>query len=271
MRHAALIVSLLLLSGCATPLHKLKEINPNANDFNSSLASEYLAYADSESEQGRKLTAQRYADKGLKALKNETVLPQEADKSLTDEQQKELAAARIKLIALLNDDMKRVTPQKLAHAQLLFDCWQYQLSKDLNQEKAPCADEFASTLTELQEVSDSFTYTMKSTHAVTFARSSAKLNASDKATLKAVADSMKESDLVEIEGHATSGAPGEKLSAQRLAAIKAVLIEAGVVEQHIRVKAQHDGAAVYLGGEKPKANRARVTITVKTYSGDKTS
>ena len=41
-------------------------------------------------------------------------------------------------MALLTDDMKREVPQQLARAQLLFECWQHEIRKRINQGLAPC-------------------------------------------------------------------------------------------------------------------------------------
>src|SRR5271170_6806366 len=98
MRRAVFIGCILLLSGCASPLAKLRELNPQTDDFAGSLASEYLAYADSEAEQGRKLVAEHYAGKGLKAMKGEAVDPEPIDASLAPYDQEQLTAARAQLM-----------------------------------------------------------------------------------------------------------------------------------------------------------------------------
>src|SRR5438045_3746843 len=103
MRRAVLLLSLLALAGCSS-LHRLKQMNPSADDFNSALASEYLAYAESESEQGRHNFAERYAGKGLRAAEGKPVLPDEINKSLQPEDQEMLRPARDKLLTFLTDD-----------------------------------------------------------------------------------------------------------------------------------------------------------------------
>ncbi len=107
--------------------------------------------------------------------------------SLLADDQKELTAARAQLMATMSDTMKKEAPQELARAQLLFDCWQHEINKRINEELAPCEEEFKSTMTEL----DSFAYTEETDHTLTFAKKNARLTPKDYAMIKDIGRQVK--------------------------------------------------------------------------------
>ena len=98
-----------------------------------------------------------------------------------------LAKSRAQLIALMTPEMKQEEPQQLARAQLLFDCWQHEISRRINQELAPCGDEFLTLLNELQNTADSFTYNEEAEHTLRFAKGSAHLSAEDRELIGEIA------------------------------------------------------------------------------------
>jgi outer membrane protein OmpA-like peptidoglycan-associated protein len=267
MRSLAYLSLLALLAGCSGSVQRLHELNPPANDFPSALASEYMAYADSEAEMGRSGAAAHYADKGLQALKGEAVQPEMADGSLKPEQQAALAEARTQLVKFLEEDIKKVAPQKLARAQLLFDCWQHQLNKELNQEQAPCSDEYHSTMAELQEVYDALHFGKEARRTVTFAHKSAHLTTEALAVIREVAVKVK--DLphyrVELKVYAGKKLWQRHLTEARLNAVRHALVQAGVGERHIRVRKEGGAKVVVLSRDGIPINTKIVTITVKTH------
>jgi len=266
MRHLSFISLLLLLAGCVSSLQKLKNTQPTAEDFPSSLASEYLAYADSESEQGRLFSSEYYASKGVKALKGEKVEPEAVDPKLLPVSREELTTARGQLMTVLNDDVKRSSPQKLAHAQLLFDCWQHELKRNINQEKAPCGDEFKSTMSELQEVSDQLLYKNEAQHAIAFTEKSAALSDEASATIKDIAAQAKGAKRYTIQlsaymgRHAAQRTPSER----RLSAVRKAFVRAGIPGRHIRVR-KHGGAkmVVLSGDALPDTKKIFITLKIR--------
>jgi len=266
MRHRSFIYLLLLLTGCTSPLQQLKNIHPAAEDFPSSLASEYLAYADSEAEQGRQFAAEHYAGKGMKALKGEKVEPEAVDAKLPPVSREELTAARAQLMTVLNDNVKQTSPQKLAHAQLLFDCWQYELKRNLNQEKAPCGDEFKSTMAELQEVADPLIYSNATKHAILFAEKSTALSDEALATIKDIATQAKGAKryTIQISGHIGKRAAQRTLSERRLSIVRKAFVQAGIPPRYIRVR-KHGGAkAVVLSGDAlPDTKKIFITLKIR--------
>lgn len=262
MRQLLPILCLIALSGCATSLHRLDDLKPAATDFPSSLAAEYKDYADSEYEQGHLLNAHHFAGKGLDALAGKPVEPE----PVADASRQDLADGRAQLVKFLSDAMKAAAPQKLAHAQLLFDCWQNELLKHINQEKAPCEEEFHSTMAELQEASDALNFGRQSDHIVTFASGSASLDEPALATVNEVAKTVEGMPryrvrLLSYVGH---GQSQRRLSDRRLAAVRHALVKAGVEDKHIRVKKEGGAQAVVLSRDHIVADAKKITILVKT-------
>lgn len=269
MRHVGLLLSLLFLTGCVGNLHQLKERNPEANDFNSALASEYMAFADSESEQGHVMTANYYAGKGLDALNGHKVEPETVSSSLSEKSQGDLTAARTQLVALLTDDMKKVSPQKLARAQLLFDCWQHQVAANANQDLAPCAAEYSSSIGELQDVSDLLFSGKENTYTIEFPHKSTRLSDENKATIKEIAEHLKSGGKYSIQLKAYTGilAWQRKLSEARINVVHRELVRDGVQNGSIHVK-KHKGSskAVILSRDTQERNTKKVIIKIQMHN-----
>jgi OOP family OmpA-OmpF porin len=233
-------VPLLLLAGCAGNLQELREISPKASNFSSSLAAEYLAYSESEIEQGHKLSADYFAAKGVRAAKGETVEPEEVSVSadIPENDLKKLSASRAALIDLLNSDVKKVAPQKAARAQLLFDCWNRQENKKPPLEKVSCAHDFAIAYDELRSVADDLSYGADSKNMVEFPADSSKLDADG---LNIIADIS--SHLAGRGDYALELVPHfdisnakdrrSRLVKKRLAAVRDALVKAGIPGEKI--------------------------------------
>ena len=144
MRNVLLFSALVLMTGCSS-LSTLKKEDPAANNFSSSLASEYLSFAEAEKEQGQKGQSEYFAKKGLAASKNQAVMPEDVA-----DDQKELASARKALLVVNNNDNQHVMAQPLARAQVMFDCWAVKTGKVAMQAQL-CRDEFQAELKKLQK------------------------------------------------------------------------------------------------------------------------
>lgn len=143
-----------IISGC-TPLGELrKAAEHDRGDFNSSLTQEYLAFAESEYELGHRRTSKYFAEKGLKASRGETVLPEDPkNRTLGNGIREELTNARQRLMNVRNDFIERVANQHIARSQLLYDCWVVQAERKAdNDPNLPCRQEFMEELLELEGV-----------------------------------------------------------------------------------------------------------------------
>ena len=265
MRRSLLFCCLLLLAGCVSPLQKLKAINPSGNDFQSLLASEYLSYAESESEQGRKLGAEWYAEKGLKALQGKPEPPNPVDPSLPAQDRQELSAARSQLMALMTPEMKEDAPGELARAQLLYDCWQHEIRKRLNEQLAPCQEEFQSALGDLQGMADSVVYNQETEYTFKFAKGSTHLTAEGRSLAREIAKETAGSSAytVEIAALDTIGRRERLLAAGRMSNVYNELVKIGVARKNIRVKKEASAKKVYLSCDVSPGNKGTVTVTLR--------
>jgi hypothetical protein len=264
MRRTCILGCLLLLCGCTGPLEKLKTLAPAGNDYSSALAAEYLSYADSESEQGRKSVAAHYAEKGLQAIDHKKIEPDIADTSLSAASQQELADARAKLLAVSNDDMQRIAPQKLARAQLLFDCWQHELSRRIDAENAPCAEEFASALTELQDIADGLQYTNETAYTLSFAEGHSRLSAQHKAAIARIARKALRFEHYKIILASNTGDDAHaRIASLRQSAISKAFIARGIDASRLKLKTKDDSKAVLLSCDASEKNDHAITVTLK--------
>ncbi|MGB1539920.1 MAG: hypothetical protein ACPG80_03085, partial [Rickettsiales bacterium] len=116
--------TLLMAAGC-TPLGQLKRATQqDRGDFYSSLAVEYLAFAQSEAELAHEKNRDYFASKGLRANRHAEAEPENpADWDINADTTQELINARNRLMAVRTEFLMRVASQQVARAQLLYDCW----------------------------------------------------------------------------------------------------------------------------------------------------
>lgn len=271
MRRFTLLLCLLALTGCIGSVHRLRELNPSADDFPSALASEYQAYADSEMELNRLFSAEHYARKGLSALEGEAVEPDVPSERLTGSKRQNIEEAREQLTRLLTDDMKRIAAQKLARAQLLYDCWLHELERNIDQEKAPCSEEFQSSISELQEIADTLTSGQESNHVIAFARKSTALDEQGKAVIKAVAEQVAHMPDYRVKLVIYSGRKlkQRQLTDKRVQMVRKALVNAGVKGRNIKIKKEGGSKVVILSRDGIAMDTKKVTIMVKIHQKSK--
>jgi outer membrane protein OmpA-like peptidoglycan-associated protein len=150
-RACAVLIVALALASCSN-VESLRDQAPKPEDFTSSLAFEYLGFADSEREQQRWRSAEYFADKGLiaargtapKLEKPEHLIVSEEDQRLLDD-----AYGRLSLYR--RDEAATIAPQALARAQLFYDCWVREVAVDhADVTSADCGAEFAGAMDALE-------------------------------------------------------------------------------------------------------------------------
>ena len=264
MRIIAIMACALALSGCSLNLEQLRALNPEANDFESALAAEYQAYAESEAEQGRLARADYFAGKGLAVLNGETVLPDMPPENLP-----ELAAARQGLVAALTEDVKHVIPQVAARTQLLFDCWLEQTKTPVD-EKAPCGEEFKSTISQVQEVADWFVYGQETTHIIHFAEGSSALDERAQAIIAEVAARMKriQNYAIELDDRSMpKTAAARRLSKARALAVRDAFAKLGIKRSHLKQKDRQEDKQVILSSDVRERNALEITVRTEGMPG----
>jgi OOP family OmpA-OmpF porin len=243
------IIALLLLSACAgmgDVLAELKSKVLTSDTFPQALASEYRAYAESLVEEGHPLRARHFAKKGLAALAEGDVAPEEKPA---------FASSRQALVAVLTPDVKEIAPTKAARAQLLFDCWV--------EKETVCKDSFTLALAELQVIADALVHEGNTRFVAEFAPNSAVLSDSAATTLSIAAKRIAGFGeyQVELQPPPRKG----KLATQRVLAVEEGLIKRGVHAGKITVSGKTKNNEVTLSVDKKKQPANSVVILIQTY------
>jgi len=265
MRFISLIFLLLPLTGCIGSLQQLKLLDPQAEDFSSALAAEYLAFASSQAEEGQDASADYFAAKGMQAWHEEEVPLETVNPSTPAPLKNQLLAARDELSALLVDDVTAVASQQAAHAQLLFDCWARQ-SVSKKKSAALCAEELQTELATLEEVAVSLDMATESTANISFAPGSAKLGKTEYARVAQIAASVRGDTtyVIELQGEASS-AREERLLAGRMNEIQKALRSRGISDAHIRIKKADGEKTVYLSSDRTMKDKDMVTVVTRMF------
>jgi OmpA-OmpF porin, OOP family len=276
MRIYSLTAALLLLSACSGSLEQLRSRAPAGEDFQNVLASEYLAYANAQAEQGNTSGADYFAAKGLKAASGEVVEPEAlSDLGATDADspdQQALTAARASLIDVLTPEVKKGAPSKAARAQIVFDCWVQQLRSGAGR-SALCADGFALALEDVQLAADQHRRGKTERYVLDFVDGSAELPEGASQLAQDIAASIKGAAKARVELHPyySSQVHGSKALAQkRSRSMRDTLAKAGVsralITQHYPRAA---GNTVYLSSdEEPQAaDQLEILVTLSSAKG----
>lgn len=121
--RAILLAGLLLIPACAREL-ALPATQVPPESFNAHLAEAYLALSDAEAERFDRGDARRYRDRAAASLRGETVAPEPLSaRVLPAEEVGALAAARVRLVDVLEQGAAVLAPKEAARAQAMFDCW----------------------------------------------------------------------------------------------------------------------------------------------------
>lgn len=261
------VIPIFILTGCTANLEELRTITPNVSTFSGSLASEYLAYSESEAEQGRIFSAEHFATKGLSAAQGKMVEPDEVDSSANN--YKALAISRLALTDILQEDIKDVEPQRAARTQLLFDCWNKQESENSSGEDVPCLDSFRQAYNELQRVADELEHGEEVKHSIQFSIGSSVINDESRIAIAEIAEHIAGHPEYALELNSNYGVKNKKtkqwrLAQKRVAAVRRALIRAGVDPKVIFVAkpslALTSGRAVHLSNDEIMATRNAVEI-----------
>ena len=115
---------MLVLAGCTSNIQAIKSAPATGSPFTQGLAAGYRDYTETEVSFYNWPNADYFARKGLKAAAGEVVSPEQlADWDIPVDRQAELAAARQRLVSVLDGGARDAKPQLAAKAQVSFDCW----------------------------------------------------------------------------------------------------------------------------------------------------
>ena len=130
MRILMMMAGVMLLSACTMfdtydEVNALNEAQPVGSPFTQALAAEYKEFANTElKDMFDYPDALHFARKGLAAAAGESVMPEPVgDWNLSEDNIKELSAARGRLIVTFDLGARELAPAAAAKAQAKFDCW----------------------------------------------------------------------------------------------------------------------------------------------------
>jgi OOP family OmpA-OmpF porin len=281
---------LALAAGCSTPVvDKLENTEPAQRDaFNRQLTEEYKLLAKFEADEMQDyFDAGHFAEKGLKAARNQPTQPDEVwSRDLPKDKRPELVDAHERLMEAYAHDAKHRYPMEAAVAQAKFDCWLEQQEENYQPEHiAACRKAFRTALNAMYAKEQAFIDSQQQT--VVVARSAdrapitrkavvyfdfddATIPAREKDKLDTVADSVKGMNgsytLIAI-GHADRAGGydyNEDLSVRRAESVRKALIDRGIEPSVIVVDGKGEMAPAEPTGDgvREQGNR-RVQIGIR--------
>lgn len=267
-----------MLVGCTSDIEQIRGTTGGSGSaFTQALTTEYREFALFEADEMYDWPdASYFARKGLAASAGEVVLPEElANWDLPASKIDEMAAARDKLVGLLDAGGRDNAPEIAARAQARFDCWVEQQEENHQPDHiAACRDEFFAALAELEQAMMPAPMAepmvmAPDTFIVYFDFDRSNLNAAGSAVMNEVMAAIAKhpGTPISVTGHADRSGPEDYnmgLSLRRADAVREALINGGVSANQVTVSGRgEEEPAVPTGdGVKEQANR-RVEIIIQ--------
>ncbi len=156
-RFLGFFVVALMLSGCSglkthTEIEALNEAKATGSPFTQRLTAEYRSYVKLKQRSLDYADARHFARKGLLAAQGQAVMPEPLSNwHLDDKSARDIRAARIELVGLLDGGGRVKAPFEAAIAQAKFDCWIEQEEQNwASPRPVSCRGEFQNALNELK-------------------------------------------------------------------------------------------------------------------------
>ncbi len=273
---------LVATAACAGPdIDRLRATPLQGDVFDRTLAREYLKFATFEADQMDDwLDARHFARKGLQAAQGRTPAPERlADWRLPKGRIAELAAARKRLVDILDAGARRSHGNRAAIAQAGFDCWVEQQEEGFQTEDiAACRNRFFAALGDLEKKPakafatsgkpDTNAVLRESRYLVFFGHDAATVGDKAARVIAAAAEVAKQANThtLVVAGHADrSGTEryNSALSQRRADAVRAALIRAGLRPERISVAARGEGMPMVPtrdGVREPRNRRAEIEL-----------
>jgi len=271
------LAAALMLVGCASDIEQIRGTTEGTGSaFTQALTREYRDFALFEADEMYDWAdASYFARKGLAAANGEVVLPEELENwDLPANRIDEMAAARSKLVGLLDAGGRDAAPDIAARAQVKFDCWVEQQEENHQPDHiAACRDDFFAALAELEQaLAPAPEPAMPApaapdTFIVYFDWDRADITEAAQAVLNEVLATVQPGTQISVTGHADRSGPEDynmRLSLRRADAVRQVLINGGVAPDAITVsgRGEAEPAVPTPDGVREPANR-RVEIIIQ--------
>ncbi len=217
----------------------VRAMEPQGPAFSQGLRQGYLDYTDVMIAEYEVSDTIHFAFKAVDSAKGNLVLPDRVEsRHLAPANAEELAAARARLMAALDQTGRKKAPWEAAKAQTAFDCW-----LERAEENAPektimvCKGQYETAITAVERALT----TEGNVYLVFFAWDQAELTPVAMAVLDQVqADFLRgRPSVVTVAGHADRSGPepyNEKLSETRARNVARALVQRGIPEQALHVE-----------------------------------
>lgn len=263
-----------LMTACTTAsLEELRQAKPSEDPFQSALAAEYLAFAESEARQYDWASSKHFADKGLAATYGRPTGPESPEEWGVDEAYlQELGNARTQLLSTLSPEVIAAQPALAARAQFFYDCWVEQQNEAWQDDDiSSCREGFYRSIRILNgapQEQEPEPLIFSSSYILFFDWNKWDLTKDAVQVVDTAAQDLKNSGETDYEvvlnGHADRSGNVEynlKLSQKRAEAVKNALIQRGIPENRIRYFAfgESDNRIPTADNTRERANR-RVEI-----------
>jgi OOP family OmpA-OmpF porin len=271
LKMAAVALALLASTGCTNRyLAEAQSAQPQGTAFDRALASDYLALAEVEYQQGDQRDGDTYARRSIDAAKGKPTQPDEPGlRHIRGAEVAEVTAARQRLVKALDGNGRTTKPDVAARAQSLYDCWLEQLDENLQKDHiAACRDGFKAALAQLEAapVAAKPVAPMAAPEKflVFFDFAKSNLTPDAKNTIAKAAKVTGPARLI-VVGHTDRAGPEDynlRLSKRRADAVKAELVRLGVPANQITAegRGEADPLVPTADGVREAQNR-RVEIT----------
>ncbi|MCB1783333.1 MAG: OmpA family protein [Alphaproteobacteria bacterium] len=270
MRILMMMAGVMLLSACTMfdtydEVNALNEAQPVGSPFTQALAAEYKEFANTElKDMFDYPDALHFARKGLAAAAGESVMPEPVgDWNLSEDNIKELSAARGRLIVTFDLGARELAPAAAAKAQAKFDCWIEQQEENWQTDDIlSCKKGYLEAIEHLESLVQQAPAPVaqaepapapapepppmapeEAMYLVFFNWDSSELSSGAFGVLDAVADEVKKNPpkQINVTGHAdTSGEKeyNKKLSFRRANAVRDALAKRGVAQDLMKVESR---------------------------------
>ncbi len=148
------VVAGLTLAACSgLQLDRAQGVTPQGSVFDTALYKGYIELSQAEFTEGDYKDSDFFALRAIQSGSGGGVGPQEiGGRRLPDSMVSELASARRKLAAVLEDTATQKAPEAAARAQVMFDCWMQEQEENFQSDDiAACRSRFLAALDEAQK------------------------------------------------------------------------------------------------------------------------
>lgn len=264
------------ITACAAlqePYQQATAMSPSGGNFDQAMYRDYIALSDVEYQQGDYRDGEAYAARAMIEGRGETLLPEEisARPYLDPGYKPELAAARERLISVLNRSARQKVPDLTATAQAMFDCWMEQAEENMQPDQiAACREGFMNAIAQIEAALG-----QPSAYLVFFDFDKSYLTPEAGQIVQAVANEAQQRGFSRIvaTGHTDtvgSNAYNQALSMRRAESVKDALVSMGIPASKVVTRGEGETMPLIPTGDgvrEPQNRRVEMDIQGEGMAG----